>query len=54
MTERKIPIQATFSKEQVQIFDKIANAKGNRPSNAQILKDAFDFYVAMKFPQFLK
>ncbi len=27
MTERKIPIQATFSKEQVQIFDKIQTQK---------------------------
>ena len=52
--QRKISTSVQLTEKQFEILELIVAAKQNRPSNAEILRDAFDFYVAMRFPQFLK
>lgn len=42
-----------FSPEQFNQMNKIALIKANRPSNAAIVREAFDFYVRKKYPQLL-
>lgn len=43
-----------FSPEQFSQMNKIAVIKGTRPSNAAIVREAFDFYVSKKYPQLIK
>lgn len=54
MQERKFSTSIQLSETQLDILSKIIETKPGRPSNALILREAFDFYVAMKFPQFAK
>lgn len=54
MKERKFSTSIQLSETQFDILSNIIDTKQGRPSNASILREAFDFYVSMKFPQFVK
>ncbi len=54
MSERKYSTSIQLSEKQLNILNKIIDASKGRPSNAKVLRDAFDYYVTMKYPQFNK
>ncbi len=43
-----------LSDEQFDSLEEIILSREDRPSNAQILREAFDFYIEQKYPQFKK
>lgn len=43
-----------LTNEQKSWLDSIANKRGDRPSNALILREAFEFYVQKKYPELIK
>lgn len=54
MSERKYSTSIQLSEKQLNILNKIIDATEGRPSNSKILRDAFDYYVTMKYPQLKK
>lgn len=54
MRERKFSTSVQLTETQLNTLEEIVKIKSPTPSNAEVLRDAFDFYVSVKFPQFLK
>ena len=53
MIEGKFITSVQFSLEQAKILNLIKEI-GKRPSYAQIVRDAVDFYIRENYPQFLE
>lgn len=51
--ERKFSTSIQLSDRQLSILEEIVELKG-KPSNSEVLREAFDFYVNSRFPQLLR
>lgn len=54
MRERKSTTSVQLNEGQFNCLEKIIDSRSDRPSIAQILREAFDLYVQTKYPQFQK
>lgn len=54
MRERKFSTSVQLGESQLDSLEKIIDSRKDKPSIAQILREAFDLYVQTKYPQFQK
>ena len=52
--EGKITVTTQFNKEQLNLLLQIMIAQNLKPSKAEELRNAFEFYVQQKYPQLLE
>ena len=54
MAERKSSTSVQFSNNQFKIMELIISEEDKYKANAEVIRDAFDFFVQKKYPQFLE
>ena len=54
MAERKSSTSVQFSNNQFKIMELIISEEDKYKANAEVRRDAFDFFVQKKYPQFLE